>query len=127
MAKKVKRGGKCWKAGYSTYKTENRVKKNAILRLERHIKNYPNDEAAKLRLEEVKLERPYKRNNTKKGHSWTPGSKFLAGLESTITGKVKHEQEYGQKRDRKPSPSQMADALASALRMKIDERFFGKG
>lgn len=62
MAKKTKRGGKAWKAGYSAYKAENRVYKNAVSRLERHIKNYPEDSQAVAQLETFKKEgRPWKR------------------------------------------------------------------
>lgn len=127
MAKNVKRGGKAWKSGYTTYKAENRVKKNAIRRLERHLKNYPNDEAGKARLEEIRLERPYKRNNVKKSHTWSPGDIQYASIQGLISGASKHEMEYGQNRSRKASPSQMAETLSYALARNIDERLFGKG
>lgn len=81
MAKKVKRGGKAWKSAYSAYKSENRVEKNAVRRLQRHLKKYPEDELAARRLEEiVKKGRPYKRNNTKKGHTWSSVDIKLAEL-----------------------------------------------
>lgn len=81
MAKKVKRGGKAWKSAYSAYKAENRVEKNAVRRLKRHLKEYPNDELAAKRLEIVTKEgRLYKRNKGKKSHTWSPVDIMTAQL-----------------------------------------------
>ena len=121
MAKKTKRGGKAWKAGYSTYKAENRVKKNAIRRLERHIKAYPNDESAKARLEEVRLERPYKRNNVKKGHIWSPEDIRYATLQGQISGSAKHASTYEANKKKVRTPTEIARQLSNLLARKIDE------
>ena len=51
MAKKSSWKGK---KQYPTYKTENRVYKNKIAKLEKHIKAYPEDEKAKEALERIK-------------------------------------------------------------------------
>lgn len=42
------------KGSYLIYKTENRYLKNKIKKLERHCKNYPNDEIGKKNLEKAK-------------------------------------------------------------------------
>lgn len=81
MPKKIKRTSNAtYKAKYARYKAENRVQKNAIARLARHCKDYPNDEKAKVRLEEIKKSRPYKRNNVKTSHVWSPTEIYLAQL-----------------------------------------------
>lgn len=51
MAKKRSMKGK---GSYASYKTENRVYKNKIAKLERHCKKYPNDEEGKKTLTRVK-------------------------------------------------------------------------
>lgn len=81
MPKKISRtSNPNYKAKYARYKAENRVQKNAIARLARHCKEYPEDEAAKVRLEEIKKGRPYKRNNVKTSHVWSPREIYLAEL-----------------------------------------------
>ena len=82
MPKKISRtSNKNYQARYARYKAENRVYKNAVARLERHMKNYPNDEQAQKRLVEIKKDgRPYKRNNTKTSHVWSSTDIFLAEL-----------------------------------------------
>lgn len=50
MAKKRSNKGK---GSFATYKAENRVYKNKIRKLERHIKKFPDDEAAKENLKHI--------------------------------------------------------------------------
>jgi len=122
LAKKNKRGGTAWKSGYSAYKAENRVKKNAIKRLEKHLKMYPNDEQGKARLQEIKVERPYTRNNTRKGRVWTPEEKAYAELMGCIEGKVTHQLTFENNHSKKPSSSQIQQQFAKLLARKIDEK-----
>lgn len=120
MAKKHKGKGDSSKA--NAYKSENRAQKNAIRRLERHLKNYPNDEQGMKRLEEIKKERLYTRNRVKTSHSWTQEEIRYAELNASIGRKAAHTMRFDSKHRNEVSPSKIHEFLARLMAEKIDER-----
>lgn len=125
MAKKHKGKGDVSKA--NAYKSENRAQKNAIRRLERHLKSYPNDEQGVKRLEEIKKERPYTRNRVKTSHSWKPEDIKYAELNASIGRKATHTMRFDSKSRNEVSPSKIHELLARLMAERIDERLSRKG
>lgn len=75
MAKKG--SSKAQQARYSSYGNEGRAQKNRTKRLERHVKNHPEDTQAASALKKGLAD--YRRYASKNGH-WTATNRFYAQL-----------------------------------------------
>lgn len=64
----------------AAYKSENRVVKNRIRRLERHLKKYPNDTVAQTALKDG----PERRRYTPSKNVWGPLDKYFAELYASV-------------------------------------------
>lgn len=113
--KKGRRQGSSYKAQYTAYKAENRYEKNKIAKLEKTIKQQPNNEVLKAVLAKIKKEGiAYKRNR----RALVPGSfsHKMAKVEHTI----EQQKAYEKKLPKTKSP--IVEALlplAKAMKPKI--------
>ena len=91
MAKKSSFKGK---KQYPTYKAENRVYKNKIAKLERHIKAYPEDEQAKTALARIQKDgyTGRQRPHVAGSNPTTPGPHLIPGALNCLKAKTAGEQ-----------------------------------